>query len=277
MLSQSIFCCIKNAHTFVTTRPPPPPLPKSLPPILLPVGGTNEYCGTKRDDGIEVTGESGSKCVTQSLRDDSRRKNDEKEKESQQEGGRRMEEEKKCITVSGEEGEKVSNSDDHVKSESLQQQEVPVIVPKEESELSKKKSIVWFRPDLTRAAAEQHLLSSPDELPDGSFVIRPGASSSTYPYSLSLLYGGRVYHVNIRKVIENHESSCPSSGSSREMFSLGKGTIAAPGRCFETLQQLVQFYANKPLLLVSSRNSKQEMSQGSDIIDRRKQVKLLLL
>lgn len=257
----------------------------------MTVGGTNEYCGTKRDDGIQVTGESGSKCVMQSLRDDFDRKNDEKNekeiskeilkeisKESQQGGGRKMEEDKKCITVSGEQGEKVSNSDGHVKSESLQEQEVSVIVPKEENEPSKKKNIVWFRPDLTRAAAEQHLLSSPDELPDGSFVIRPGASSSTYPYSLSLLFGGRVYHVNIRKVIENHESSCPSSGSSKEMFSLGKGTtIAAPGRCFESLQQLVQFYANKPLLLVSTRNSKQEMSQGSDIIDRRKQVKLLLL
>lgn len=250
----------------IISRPPPPPLPKSQPPILLSVGCANDSI-QKSDDGITVhdDGESGTKsCNTlRSLRV-------EKDKDLKSQQGRM--DEIKCTTVSGKEQEKkveeVSNSDQVKES----QQEVPVNVPNVKKNQNQ---YVWFRPDLTRAAAEEHLLSN--NLPDGSFLIRPGASSHTFPHSLSLLFDGRVYHLNIRKVMENHEESCPSSGSTREMFSLGKGTnVTPPGRCFETLEQLVQFYANKPLLLVSTRNRQQQnnISQGSD---RRKQVKLLQL
>lgn len=264
------------------SRPPPPPLPKSQPPILLSVGGNNtvenhdydddDDLTTKKekDDGIILVngtsndGESGTKCRSLQV---------EKDKDFKSHRGVRG---KTCATVSGieeqvrkeEEVNEVSKSD-HIGHVKESQQEVPVIVPKC---VSNETSNVWFRSDLSRAAAEEHLLSN--DLPDGSFVIRPGASSHTFPYSLSLLFGGKVYHLNIRKVIENHEQSCPSSGSSRQMFSLGKSTIT-PGRCFESLEQLVQFYANKPLLLVSTRNKQPEISQGSE--DRRKQVKLLLL
>lgn len=95
-------------------------------------------------------------------------------------------------------------------------------------------SCPWFRPDLSRSDAEKHL-SSFDALCDGYFVIRPGGSA-LYPFSLSLLHDGRVYHLNIRS----------DAGS----YSLGKGTS---GRVFSNLKHLVLHYANKPLMLVSSK------------------------
>ena len=96
-------------------------------------------------------------------------------------------------------------------------------------------SCPWFRPDLTRSEAEKYLLSL-DSLSDGCFVIRPGGSV-LYPFSLSLVHGGRIYHLNIRA----------DAGSS---YSLGKGTS---GRVFPSLKYLVLYYANKPLMLVSSK------------------------
>lgn len=116
----------------------------------------------------------------------------------------------------------------------------------------------WFRPDLSRADAERHLLSG---LTEGSFVIRLG-SSCHFPYSLSLLYGGRVYHLNIRKA---------ASGSSS--YSLGKGTsLSTPSRTFDSIRELILYYANKPLLLVSGRKTAAESFDPKT----RKEVKLLL-
>lgn len=97
-------------------------------------------------------------------------------------------------------------------------------------------SCPWFRPDLTRIEAEKFLLSS--SLPDGSFVIRPGGSI-LYPYSLTLLSDGRTYHLNVRKV------------PGFDAYSLGKGSN---GRSFDSLKSLVEYYSDKPLLLVSNKN-----------------------
>lgn len=97
-------------------------------------------------------------------------------------------------------------------------------------------SCPWFRPDLTRIEAEKFLLSS--SLPDGSFVIRPGGSI-LYPYSLTLLSEGRTYHLNVRKV------------PGFDAYSLGKGST---GRSFDSLKSLVEYYSDKPLLLVSGKN-----------------------
>lgn len=99
-------------------------------------------------------------------------------------------------------------------------------------------SCPWFRSDLTRAAAEKYL-SAPDRT-EGFFVIRPG-SSPIFPFSLSLLSEGRVYHLNIRK----HD------GVSKTSFSLGK---SPSGRVFDSLKDLVSHYTNKPLLLVSTKH-----------------------
>jgi len=111
-------------------------------------------------------------------------------------------------------------------------------------------SCPWFRPDLTRAAAEKYLFA-PDRT-EGSFVVRPG-SSPIFPFSLSLLSEGRVYHLNIRK----HD------GVSKTCFSLGKSPT---GRVFDSLKDLVSHYTNKPLLLVSTKhlNNNNNMTPNSN-------------
>lgn len=126
-------------------------------------------------------------------------------------------------------------------------------------------SCPWFRPDLTRSQAEQFLLSLDSES-EGYFVVRPGGSAQ-YPYSLSLLHEARVCHLNIRSV----------SGS-ESCYSLGKGDS---GRVFSNLKNLVLYYANKPLILVSSK-SKPESNQNNNRLhdlppEPRKFVRLSLI
>lgn len=126
-------------------------------------------------------------------------------------------------------------------------------------------SCPWFRPDLTRCQAEQFLLSLESES-EGHFVIRPGGSAQ-YPYSLSLVHEARVCHLNIRSV-----------GGSVSCYSLGKGDS---GRVFSSLKNLVLYYANKPLILVSAK-SKPESNQNNNRLhdlplEPRKFVRLSLI
>lgn len=126
----------------------------------------------------------------------------------------------------------------------------------------------WFKPDMTRTQAEkflESLVSSKDDVNDdllnsGHFVIRPGHSSSLFPYSLSLYSGHRVYHLNIRR----HESGGGIDGRSPS-FSLGK---SSSGRLFDNLNSLVNYYSNKPLLLVSTKRVT-DQSQEKDFTPRK--------
>jgi hypothetical protein len=128
----------------------------------------------------------------------------------------------------------------------------------------------WFKPDMTRNQAEKYLeslVSASHEINDdstvqeGYFVIRPGHSSSLFPYSLSLFSGHRVYHLNIRR----HECGGGIDGRSPS-FSLGK---TPSGRLFDTLNSLVNYYSNKPLLLVSTKNISLEGNQEKDFTPKK--------
>lgn len=86
---------------------------------------------------------------------------------------------------------------------------------------------------------------------DGVFVVRRARrAGAAFPFSLSVAYATRCYHLPIRH----------TDGETSVRYSLGKGTAFGSGvgsrsnRAFDTLDELVRFYMEQPLLLVTAKD-----------------------
>ncbi|XP_062307126.1 SH2 domain-containing protein 6 [Osmerus eperlanus] len=97
----------------------------------------------------------------------------------------------------------------------------------------------WFAGDCDRKTAEDRLLRINK---DGAFLVRHSkAQSSGQPYTLAVLYKGKVYNIPVRYLEETRVYALGKEGKKNEEF-------------FSSLQDIISYHKNNQLLLIDSKS-----------------------